>query len=139
MTIDNSQKAYDFLIKRMRHDIEEVWIVALNSHLKIVGADLLFRGTLDHCPIHPRDIFRYLLKHNAYGFILAHSHPSGDPMPSLQDKKITERILFLSLFHELYFLDHLVVCTDKFISFEDLGLMKRYKKRSSTWFQNFHL
>jgi DNA repair protein RadC len=53
--------------------------------------------------------------------ILAHNHPSGVLMPSLQDRQLTQRIKEVALLLEIDLLDHLILTCDGFYSFTDEG------------------
>ena len=79
----------------------------------------LFRGTVDACPVHPRDIFRFAIVHNASSFIIAHNHPSGDLKPSLSDLKFTKKLIRLSQTMQIPLIDHLILTKSSYCSFLD--------------------
>jgi DNA repair protein RadC len=58
--------------------------------------------------------------------IFAHNHPSGEPRPSKEDEGITEELVFACRIMKIKVLDHIVVGDDKYFSFADEGLIKRY-------------
>jgi DNA repair protein RadC len=107
----------------MQLDIEEVWCIALTSNLKLIDFKMIFRGTVDQCTIHPRDIFRFACCANASRIILAHNHPSGDLEPSTQDLLITKQILNCSKIIQIPLLDHLILTSNMYFSFADQGLV----------------
>lgn len=109
MIIQNCEDAFELFKNILVADVEEIWIAALNSQKKVLKIEMLFRGTVNECLAHPRDVFRFVVKHNAAGFILAHNHPSGDPTPSTQDLKWTYILSRLSDWHEIPLFDHLVL------------------------------
>ena len=43
------------------------------------------QGSLDSVEIHPREVFRPLVRAGSHAVILVHNHPSGDPTPSADD------------------------------------------------------
>ena len=131
MQINSSQKAYKIFEKIMDLDVEEFWILALNSNLEIIEKKLLFRGTVDRCLIHPRDVIRFVCGQNATSFIMAHNHPSGDPRPSKEDLEITKKFVMLSMLMEIPVKDHLIVSKQKYFSFADSGLIARYFSQKS--------
>jgi DNA repair protein RadC len=104
-------------------DQEEVHVIALNSRQGVINHRMLFRGTIDSCLIHPRELFRFLILSQASAFILFHNHPTGDPTPSPADIKITQRLLKLSKILEIKLLDHIVLTQGGFKSFKDLRLL----------------
>lgn len=102
-------------------EAEELWVLCLNSRGLVKSKKMIFRGTVDMCLSHPRDIFRFVIIENASAFILVHNHPSGDSTPSEQDLKLTNRILRISKLMEITLLDHIVLGKDNFTSFKTLG------------------
>lgn len=125
MFITSSRHAYEVLKKHTRFDIEEMWVIALNSQLKIIELEMLFRGTVDHCHVHPRDIFRFICLQNASSFIIAHNHPTQDTEPSQQDIELTQKIFTLSKMMEVRFLDHLILSDTTYSSMSEDGVMAK--------------
>jgi len=62
-----------------------------NKH-RVIEYEELFRGTIDAASVHPREIVRQVLHHNAAAIVLAHNHPSGVAEPSQADNAITQKI-----------------------------------------------
>lgn len=124
MHITSSSKAYFAFSECTQSEVEEFWILALDSNLKIICKQMLFRGSVNCCMIHPRDIFRFLCLHNASSFIIAHNHPSGDARPSRGDRQITRRIKSLADMIEIPMADHLVLTRKSFFSFTERHLHK---------------
>lgn len=111
--------------------VEEFWVIALNSNLEIIEKKLLFRGTVDRCLIHPRDLIRFLCSQNASAFIIAHNHPSGDPRPSKEDLAVTKKLVMLAMLIEIPMKDHLILSKKGYFSFADTGILARlYQARS---------
>ncbi len=102
---------------------EEVHIIALDSRQSVINHRLMFRGTVDSCLIHPRDIFRYVIQNNASAFIMFHNHPTGVLSPSNEDVKFTKRLKHLSKMMEVVFLDHIIITRDGFQSLKELKLL----------------
>lgn len=131
MIINSSAKAHSLIKKRISPTVEEVWVLALNSQLKVLDLQLLFRGTVDFCQIHPRDIIRFLCHANASTWIIVHNHPSGDPTPSRQDTQLTRKLWKLSQLVEIAMHDHIIVAGEKFYSYADRGFFEKLKGNSS--------
>jgi len=83
----------------------------------------MFRGTVDRCLIHPRDIFRYVVQNNASAFIMFHNHPTGILIPSDEDVKFTKKLKQLSKMMEIIFLDHIILNRNGFQSLKELRLL----------------
>lgn len=107
----------------MAHLEREAFIVMyLDNQHCLLERETLFTGTLSHTEVHPREVVKSALKHNAAAVILAHNHPSGTTEISQQDKHITQRIVKALALVEVRVLDHLVVGNET-ISFAELGLL----------------
>ena len=122
--IQSSQVAYQILSNDFSKDVEEVWVLALNTQLILAGKEMIFRGTVDSCPFYPRDIFRFLIQKNATSFILAHNHPSNNLKPSREDILATRRIQKLGEMLEIHLLDHLILGHEGYSSLADMGLVR---------------
>lgn len=121
MIINSSYKAYTLLKRHINRHQEEVWILTLNSELKLIDINMLFRGTVDHCTLHPRDLIRLLCIKNASSFIMGHNHPSGNLKPSKQDLVVTNKIMKISKLLEVPINDHLILTTESYLSLADHG------------------
>lgn len=62
----------------------------------------------------------------AASIIFIHSHPSGDPDPSREDKKITKALKKAGDLMDIKILDHVIIGSDKFYSFADSGELDEY-------------
>ena len=108
---------------QMAHLEREVFIVMyLDNQHCLLERETLFIGTISHTEVHPREVVKSALKHNAAAVILAHNHPSGTTEISQQDKHITLKIMKALALVEVHVLDHLVV-GNEVVSFAELGLL----------------
>jgi DNA repair protein RadC len=121
MQIQSHKHAYQILKKHIALDVEEFWSLALASNLKLINLKLIFRGTVDSCTVHPRDIFRFACITNASKLIIAHSHPSGEAKPSLTDIEITNRLIRISKIIEIPIIDHLIITEHSYLSMAEKG------------------
>lgn len=124
MYVTNSKIAAEIFKKHLTNQVEEFWILALNSNLKIIKIDMLFRGTADKCLVHPRDIFKFACFYNATSIIISHNHPSGDHSPSPQDIELTQRLVKIGQMIEIPIIDHIIVSETGFSSLSELGHCK---------------
>ena len=102
-------------------EVEEFWALALGPKKTLLRARMIFRGTIDSCLVHPRDIFRFACVENASSLIVAHNHPSGDTLPSEQDIYFTRQLLRASRVVEIPLLDHLILTERGYASFAREG------------------
>jgi len=100
----------------------EIFCCAMvDAKLRLIRTDIVSRGTLTASIIHPRDAFRPAVRHSASAVIFAHNHPSGDPVPSDEDRRITGRLEDAGHILGIPVLDHLVIGSNSFYSFADSG------------------
>lgn len=123
--IDNSRQAFQHLKQHFNDCVEELWLLSLSPGLNLKGLELISRGTVNYCPIHPRDIFRQAMAKNAYAIIIAHNHPSGQIEPSLQDIQLTKKLIKISKLIEIPILDHIIFSQTEFYSFKENKLLGR--------------
>ena len=116
----------------MQHcDVEEFWVVALNSQCQLLDARMLFRGTVDQCLFHPRDLFRYGLLKNASSLVVAHNHPTGQCFPSPEDKQITKKMIAAGKLLDIPVLDHIIFSKNNNKRFYQKMLLFLIKKIAS--------
>jgi DNA repair protein RadC len=109
-------------------DKESVVVVMMNTRLKPMAWNRVTLGTVNESACHPREIFRPVIATGAYGFVLMHNHPSGDPSPSRADEQITRRIREAAELMQIRFIDHLVIGQPSpgrqaWFSFREAGLI----------------
>lgn len=115
----------DYLRTQLRNLEHEVFVVILlNQQNRVIRHELMFRGTHDNVSIHPREIVKTALKHNACGVIFAHNHPSGDPKPSPQDVATTLDLANALGMVEIQVYDHILIAGSSCVSFAERGLLK---------------
>lgn len=117
--IHNSYLAFNILKSKFNPEAEEFWLMTLNSNLILTGLILLTKGTLNYCPVHPRDLFRECLKANAFTFLIAHNHPSFNVCPSEADLKLTRKLLKLSKLLEIPMTDHIIFSDKSYFSLRE--------------------
>jgi len=83
----------------------------------------MFQGTLDGASVHPREVVRRAMHHNAGAVIFAHNHPSGVAEPSSADVRITTELQDALGYVETRVLDHLVVSCGDVTSMAEQGLV----------------
>ena len=107
---------------RLRGCRAEVFAVLfLDTRHRVIAFEPLFRGTLDSAKVHPREVVRRVLVHNAAAVIFVHNHPSGVAEPSGADRTITERLENALGTVDVRVLDHLVVGDGETVSFSERG------------------
>jgi DNA repair protein RadC len=104
------EDARDFLAARLRGRRNEVFCALfLDTRHRVIACEDLFQGTIDCASVHPREVVRACLRHNAAALIVAHNHPSGVAEPSAADRSITRRLQDALALVDVRLLDHFVV------------------------------
>lgn len=91
---------------------ESMFAIALNTRRRVIGHFKVGDGTLDTLLCHAREVFRFAIMANASAVVLVHNHPSGDPMPSEADVKVTRDLIRAGQLLKIEVLDHLVCVRD---------------------------
>lgn len=84
-------------------------VLALNAKNHVIAEVEIARGQVDSIPVHPREVFRPLIRHSAVSGIFIHNHPSGDPTPSEPDISLTRRLVEVAHVIGIPILDHVVI------------------------------
>jgi len=122
--LDAPDAARAFLLAQLRDRPYEVFCcLYLDKRHRLVGFEELFRGTIDGAGVHPREVLRQTLLHNAAAVILAHNHPSGVLEPSQADEFITRRLRDALALVDVRVLDHIIVGDGHCFSFSEHGLI----------------
>jgi len=107
---------FSFLSKRVQ---EEVYALYLNVKNDVIGFYQVSKGASDNTVVNPADVLRPALLAGATGVILVHNHPSGDPQPSFEDKKITQKVREACSIMGFKFIDHIIIGQGCYKSFND--------------------
>jgi len=127
--VETPQQVMGLLGDEMRLlDVESLRVVAVNSRLHVKVVEEVSRGTVNETVAHPRDVVRVGLMHKAYGFLLVHNHPSGDPNPSSADLDFTLQVRDAACLLQIEFLDHVILGApgegrDSYYSFKEAGYL----------------
>lgn len=118
-----AKDVYNYISPFLKDLKKELFITLhLDSKNAIVKNDTVSLGTLNASLIHPREIFKSAIKESANSIILVHNHPSGDPSPSEDDKKITEKLISAGELLDIKVLDHVIVGKNSYYSFKEQDL-----------------
>lgn len=108
---------------------ETLLVITVNSRLEHTSTNTISVGSVNETSAHPREIMRPVITRNAYGFILVHNHPSGDPSPSMADQKITSKLVKAADLMQIPMIDHVIVGSsspsrEAFFSFRAAGMLQ---------------
>ena len=110
MRLDNPEIAAIELYKFFsKVDREMCVVVNMNTRGTPINYNLVSIGDLNNTLVTPREVFKSGILSNAYGMVLVHNHPSGDPSPSSEDVSITLRMQRGCRLLGFQFLDHIIM------------------------------
>jgi DNA repair protein RadC len=125
--IGSSKDAYGVLKQSWDENkiefVEQFKVMFLNKANKVLGIYDVSTGGISGTVADPRVIFVAALKANACAIIISHNHPSGNLKPSRQDELLTEKIKQGGQLLDIRLLDHVIISTEGYYSFADLGLL----------------
>lgn len=122
--IRSPSDVYQFFYSEMCFlDKEYFKVIILNVKNAVVKVVDVAVGSLSAALVHPRELFKVVIKANACRIIIVHNHPSGDPSPSDEDMNITRRLKKGAQLLGIKLLDHVIVGKEGFFSFKENGLL----------------
>lgn len=123
-SMDNIQDIACFLTSQLRHQQREIFVALfLDSQLSLIAYEELFLGSLSEIAVHPRELIKKTLKHNAANIIVAHNHPSGEASPSREDKHLTQCLKSALALIGVNLIDHMIIGEGKVFSFAEKNLL----------------
>ncbi|RLC25167.1 MAG: hypothetical protein DRH56_05955, partial [Deltaproteobacteria bacterium] len=123
----SSRAVFDYLYHAMRDLTREIFkVLFLNRKNELILDQDVFLGTLSASAVYPREIITLALEHRAAAMVFVHNHPSGDPAPSPEDRRLTRDLVWAARLMMIQVLDHIVIGRNRYYSFADEGLIKTY-------------
>ncbi|WP_148193481.1 RadC family protein [Pseudomonas syringae] len=122
--LENPTQVRSYLKALLRHEPHEVFgCLFLDNKHRVMTFEILFRGTINASYVHPRQVVKRAMAHNAASLILCHNHPSGITTPSRSDIDLTKRLKEALLLVDVHVLDHVIVGDGEPLSMVERGLM----------------
>jgi DNA repair protein RadC len=121
--ISSAKDAYMQLLEYIPKKQEHFVLITLDGAHSIIEKRVVFVGTLNSSLVHPREVFAHAITDRAASIIVAHNHPSGQCFPSVADKQVTHRLKEASEMIGIELLDHIIVTSDGYYSFDEKGIL----------------
>jgi DNA repair protein RadC len=118
------------LLSELSH--EEFWLLYLNRRSEVFQHEQLSKGGLTATIVDPKILFRGALHVGASGLILVHNHPSGNTLPSPEDKTLTRQLIEGGRILDIDIIDHIIIGNTSYYSFADEGHIAPRCKNDST-------
>ena len=107
-----------------KEDREHVALLMLDGAHRLVGASIVSIGTASSAPLHPREFFKAAILTNSVAVICGHNHPSGEVVPSLEDKRVANLLRGAGRLLGIPLLDFVIVSKTQHLSFRDSQVIK---------------
>jgi len=122
--VKDSKDAYERFIPKIDDMSQEHFLVLyLNQSNHPLDVKCISNGGTTHVIADPRVIFKHALNLNATCIILGHNHPSGNPRPSADDRKLTQKLVAAGKLLDISVKDHVIIGNERYYSFLDHGEM----------------
>lgn len=122
--VESSDDVYRLVNPRLRDLDREVFkILLLTSRNTVIAEKTVFEGSLTESLVSPREIIKEAVNHAAASVVFIHNHPSGNPEPSEEDKRVTRQLAAACELIGVAVLDHIIVGSNGYFSFADAGLL----------------
>ncbi len=104
-------------------DREFFVLITLDRKNRAIGYHTISIGSLSTSIVHPRECLKAALLDSAAAVIFLHNHPSGDPVPSREDRECTNRLTAVAKILGIRVLDHVIFGETDYFSFADAGIL----------------
>lgn len=119
----DSQDLYNFCHQIFNQDtvflFEEIFAVYLDASNHVKGFMRIGEGGMNNVVCDPKKVFMGALACAASSVAITHNHPSGDPRPSEEDRKLTKKLVTASKLLDMCFDDHVICGQGRYYSFRD--------------------
>lgn len=122
--LTNPDETRRYFKSKLRDQAHEVFAcLFLDAANRVIQYEELFFGSINSTAVHPRQVLKRALFHNANAVIVAHNHPSGISNPSSADQAITRRLKDALELVDIRLLDHLIIGDGATCSMAELGMI----------------
>ncbi|MFQ5676448.1 MAG: DNA repair protein RadC [bacterium] len=122
--VESSEDVFQIVNPHLRNLNREVFkIMLLTSRNTIIEEKTIFEGSLTESIVSPREIVKEALNQSAAAVVFVHNHPSGNPSPSEEDRRVTRHLKSACEMVGISVLDHIIIGADSYYSFADSGLL----------------
>ena len=117
MILDSTEKMGEFILPKFYgEDNEKVLLVCLDNKCKVLHCSFVSEGSMNATEIHVRRILEQAIRNHATAAVIAHNHPSGFALPSIEDQRSTQALTDALQVAGIQLVDHLVVADDDYVS-----------------------
>ncbi len=120
MTVRGGGDVARVVLESARHARRESFFaLQLDARHRVLSLRVISVGSLESSLVHPREVFGPAVREGAAALVVAHNHPSGDAVPSVEDREVTDRLRNVGELLGIELVDHVVVGRERYYSFAD--------------------
>lgn len=120
--MNSPESVAGYFMERMSGEtVETVCVAFFDRGFQLIGETELSRGTEDRSFLSIRNVFLEACRFGASHLIVLHNHPSGNPEPSMEDRRITDRLREAGNLMEIPLEDHIIIGQRIYYSFKEHG------------------
>ncbi|HWL54081.1 MAG TPA: DNA repair protein RadC [Chthoniobacteraceae bacterium] len=130
LPFNEAGQVYRYLGPQMRLlERESFRVLLLDTRRRLIRMEEVSLGSINESIAHPREIFRPVLLYSAFAVVVAHNHPSGDPSPGKEDRRLTRRLAEAARILMIELFDHVIIGSPSqeypsgYFSFREYGLL----------------
>lgn len=103
---------------------EKVALLLTDAKGRELYFDYISAGGAKSVNVNINKIISLAVQNKAVYVVLAHNHPSGNPLPSLSDELITKKLIRALNLINVTFWDHMIVTTDETFSIREYEILQ---------------
>lgn len=105
-----------YMTKHKKHREERIYLITMDQGLNVIKKRMVFKGSVNACSFHPREVLHHAIKDLATGMFLVHNHPSGSLKISQEDLKVTSLLNKCCSMMGIKLLDHIIISKNGHVS-----------------------
>lgn len=124
-TVSNAAEYFRVLLADLPQ--EKMYLAIVNAKGRLVDKCEIGVSNSQECSLNVKDFINRTANSGADNIFIAHNHPSGDPAPSMADYDFTRWLVSLCEIMGLKLIDHIIIASGGYYSFNEHGDLKQYK------------
>jgi len=107
---DTADKIGKFFVNKYIGEVNEVvYLMLLDNGFKLLNVTKIHEGSVSSARVSPRKIMNQVIKYNASMAVVAHNHPNGLAVPSMEDVNTTYSLRMILENYEVKLIEHILV------------------------------
>jgi len=123
ISLNSPKQIFEYLQQKIGREKKEYFVILYFDIKNNLIVDDISVGTLNASLIHPREVFNKAILNSASHIVIAHNHPSGDHIPSIEDISTTKRLIEAGKIIGITVIDHIIVTNSNYSSLKEMGLI----------------